>query len=196
MRTFKPSYFQLFGTLIWKNRVLKNRIVTSLGFSLFFLIAIPTLHFLEIASISSYMLLFLSGMFYHFHVTLYSLSCLHSYFKYLINHQILITSFLLIYFFGILSSIAGCTILLGYSWIGPLKIDKEQIYFSFLVSNFIFAPLSFWASSYDFVKINLFNPLADFYQPRSIYITVTLISVLGFSLLIDAHGEFSWPFGL
>lgn len=196
MPKFKSNYLKLLWKLIWKNRIIKSRIATSFGFSLFFLVAIPVFQFLEVASLNTYTLLFLSGMFYHFYVTIYSLSCLYSYFKFLINYRVLIRSFALIYFFGILSSILGCIIVLGYSWAGYIEIDVGQIYLSFLISNFVFAPLCFWASSYDFVKINLFSPLSGFYQPRPIYIAVMLVSVLVFSLLLDARSEFLWPLGL
>jgi hypothetical protein len=195
MSKYKKNYFPLLWELIWRNRILKSRIVVSLGFSLFLLGAIPIFQYLEISSLTSYALLFLSGMFYHFNVTIYSFSCFHSYLKFSLNHGVLMKLFALVYLLGLLSSIVSCFVLVNFSAVGYMKIEAGQIYLSFLMSNFVFAPLSFWASSYDFVKINLFSPLSGFYQPRPVYMSVTLVSVAIFSLLVDARREFNWPFG-
>lgn len=183
--------------LIWGNPILRARLIFSVGsFPVFVFITIFVFQYLEIQAPITYMLVFLSGLFYHFYVTIFSISAVYSYSKFLIYNRILLKVFTIIYVLGLFSSIVNCTIIIGLNSINHLQFEGGQICFAFFMSNFVFAPLGFWISSFDFVKIDLFRSNVGIYQPRPIYLAVAIMFLMVFSLLLDARTEFKWSFNL
>jgi hypothetical protein len=181
--------------LIWKNEILRTRLIFSIGsFPMFVFIAIFIFEYLGVQLPITYILIFLSGMFYHFSVTIFSISAVYSYSKFLINNRILLEVFIVIYLLGLLASVMNCIIIVQLNSINYMPFEVGQIYFAFFMSNFVFAPLGFWVSSFDFVKIDLFRSNVDIYQPRPIYLAVAIVFLLVFSLLLDARAEFNWSF--
>lgn len=185
--------FNIFYRLIWKNKPIRNRIVfITVYFPLFILISIYISNLLEIKLRATYILIFLSGMFYHFFITSFSISAIHSYLKFLLINRLMLNTFILIYILGVLSSVINCLILVGLNSVNQFQFDIGQVIIAFLLSNFIFAPIGFWISSFDFVKINLFESKYGHYQPRPIYLATAIVFLLLFSLFLDARTEFGW----
>lgn len=190
------GFYSVLWQLIWKNPILRKRIVFSVcSFPLFIFVAVFVVQYLDFQIRATYILIFLSGLFYHFFVTIFSISAVYSYSKFLIYNRILFKIFIGIYFLGLLTSIMNCAILIGVDFVGNLQFEVEQIYISFLMSNFIFAPLGFWVSSFDFVKMDLFGSSFEG-QPRPMYLAVIIVFLLMFSLLLDARAEFGWSSNL
>jgi hypothetical protein len=191
------NYWQILWKLIWGNRILRSRIIFTIGsFPMFLFIAIFVFQYLGIEPRGTYMLFFLSGLFYHFSITFFSISAVYSYFKYLINHRALLAIFIFIYLIGLLTSIVNCAFLLGLNSISSLQFEVGQVCIAFFISNFVFAPLGFLICSYDFVKIDLFGSNVGFYQPRPIYLSVVIVFFFMFSLLLDARTEYGWSLNL
>jgi hypothetical protein len=189
------NYLSILWKLIWKNKILRTRLIFSIvSFPVFVFIVIFIFEYLGVQPPITYILIFLSGLFYHFSVTIFSISAVYSYSKFLINNRILLKVFIFIYFLGLLASVMNCTIIVQLNSIHYLPFEVGQIYFAFFMSNFVFAPLGFWVSSFDFVKIDLFRSNVDIYQPRPIYLAAAIVFLLVFSLLLDARAEFNWSF--
>jgi hypothetical protein len=182
---------------LWRNSVLRARLIFSVvSFPLFVYLAILIFQYLGVPSPVSYILIFLSGLFYHFCATIFFVSAVYSYLKFLIHHRILLKLFIIIYFFGLIASILNCIIIIQLSSINALQFEVGQVYFAFLMSNFVFAPLGLLVCSFDFVKVDLFRSNERIYQARPIYLAVAIVSLSVFSLLLDAREEFGWSFSL
>ncbi|MCM0060395.1 MAG: hypothetical protein NBV57_05995 [Algoriphagus sp.] len=189
----KLKTLSIFNYLIWRNKALRSRIIFIVAFfPLFVLLSIYISQLLGVKLRVTYMLIFFSGMFYHFFVTVFSMSAIYSYLKFLLINRLLLKIFTLIYSLGMLVSMIYCSILIGLSSVGQFQFEVGQVIIAFLLSNFIFAPLGIWISSFDFVKINLFEKKNELYQPRPIYLATAIVFLLIFSLLLDAQIEFEW----
>lgn len=189
----KLKTLSVFNNLIWRNKPLRSRIIFTVAyFPLFFFVSIYISQLLGVKLRVTYMLIFFSGMYYHLFVTIFSISAVYSYLKFLLINRLLLKIFILIYGFGVLASVINCTILVGLNSVSQFQFEIGQVFIAFLLSNFIFAPLGFWISSFDFVKINLFEQKNGLYQPRPIYLATVIVFLLIFSLLLDALIEFRW----
>lgn len=180
--------------LIWGNRIIRARIIGSLlSFPVLFFIMILTMEYYQLPIPIGYCLIFLSGLYYHLYVTIFSISMVYSYLKFLSIHRMLLKTILLIYLIGLMSSLVNCSILIGLISLHYIQVEVGQVYLAFVLSNFIMMPLCLWIASFDYVKTDLFIAKVAFYQPSSLHFVVAVLSMILFNLIIAARTEFNWP---
>lgn len=185
------SEFKSLSPLLFKNRLVKNRVVVS-GLiipAFFFLIIILIGH--EINLSVNYTFVFLLGWFFHSYVSIFVISMTTSYSKFLIFFRLEKSLMIIIFVTGLILSLFNGVILSVLISQDYLKAEIGQVWWVLVFSNFVVAPISIWISSFEFVRMNLFEAEMDRYQPRSIHIGVMMLSFLIITLFNWTYPD--WP---
>lgn len=178
--------------LIWRNRHFRTGIIlTCFTIPGIFLLLIVIFAGYQISV--RYVLAFLSGFFYCMSVTIFSISFVFSYMKFLLIHRLLFKLLFLVYTIGIISSATNCAIL-GMFPSDYIDIPFEQICLAFTINTIIFPPICLWVASHDNIKIDLFGPKHNFFQPRSTHIVMGIFAFLVFGLLMSFCSRWSIDF--
>lgn len=174
--------------LVWRNRLFRERIIVSS-------ITIPILLFTSVILAArvhlrfsiSYVLAFLSGWFYCMSVTIFSISLVFSYLKYLLLNRLLLKMLLFVYLIGVISALVNCFVFWLISLNYQIGLEFEQISFAFIINNLFFPPVCLLIASYDNIKMDLFGPKQSFFQPRSIHVVISIFSFMAFSLAMSTY---------
>lgn len=185
--------FSVLTKLVFSNNLIKSRIYFNIIYlPLFLFIFIIIMKNFGFDLLDSYAVISISGMSFHFMVTIFSLSAFSPSMKFILINNLLIKIIIYIYFLGVICSFSFSILSIGLILIGQYQISILHILISFLLVNFVFAPLGLWISSFDFVKINLFETNNRFHQPSATYMVVSIFFIIIFFLFFDASSEFHW----
>ncbi|HAD33075.1 MAG TPA: hypothetical protein DCF44_00975 [Chitinophagaceae bacterium] len=119
--------------------------------------------------------------------TIFSISLIYSYLKFLLFNRLLLKILLFVYLIGVISALANCTVFWLISLNYDLGLGFEEIFIAFVINNFAFSPVCLLVASHDNIKMDLFGPKQGFFQPRAIHVVISIFSFVAFSLAMSKY---------
>ena len=176
----RGDYFNLSSLLklTYRNKLIRSRIIVCciINPAIFFSIIILVGQHFPLSI--NYTFIFLLGWFYHSYVSIFAMSMINSYLKFLNYYGLELKILLIIYMTGLISSLVNSVILVGLISLNYLDANIDQVYVAVFFINFVIAPVIIWIGSFDTIRINLFGSYTNFYQPRPLHIIVILLSLV------------------